>query len=150
MFGDPETMPGGHGMKHEFSLLLRCVKRSMAKENTDKWKDKERSKMLAQKHSFAIRKEKVLTIAGVGNYLRLKEDIPEMNLKKGMVDDFKTVLGFAQQYELLKKDGQSWHYKGEKWNKLQTLIDHWKGNEDDYLSVQAEIIRAAKKEIRGG
>ena len=136
-------------MKHEFSLLLRCVKKSMPKEKAEQWRDKKRSKALAQKHSFAIRKEKVLTIAGVGEYIRVKEDIPELNLKKGRVDDYRTVLSFAQQYGLLVESGNAYGYKGEKWKKLQDVIDFWKENEDEYLSVQSQIIRAAKKEIRG-
>lgn len=151
MFGDPETMSGGHGMFHEFSLILRCVKKALDKKGTDaKYVDVSRTKDMASRHSFSIRKEKMLTLAGVGEFVIVKEDIPEQDLTKGMIDDFKTVSNYAREYGVLEKTDKGYVlFDGKTASKLEDIHKFWKKFPVDYMQAQSEIIKNAKARIAG-
>lgn len=151
VFGDPETMPGGHGMKHEFSLLLRCVKKSMKAEGTDaKYTDEKRKKKLGERFSFSIRKAKVQTLAGVGEYVRLLEDIPAFDLKKGQVDDYSVLLNYAKQFGVVSKAGTAWKYFDRKADKLESIKNLWIKNVSQKVRTQQEVVNRAKAQYSGG
>jgi recombination protein RecA len=152
MFGDPETQPGGHGLKHEFSLLLRCVKKSMSKKEggpDSKYADSSRSKALGERFSFSVRKAKIQTLAGVGEYVRLIEDIPSIGLAKGQVDDFATLLLYAKNYGIVEKDGTAWKYFDRKASKLDDIKALWMKNPGQRLYTQQQIIIRAKEQLAG-
>ena len=150
LYGDPETMPGGKGLQHEFSLLLRCVKKALKKEGADKkYFDAKRKKNMAQRHSFAIRKEKVLTIAGVGEYVRVKEPMPEYGLTSGMIDDYGTLLAYAKEYGVISGSAGNWKYFGHKVKKLDDIKRVWLKKPEEKMRTQLEIIKRAKKRLRG-
>jgi len=147
-FGDPEIMPGGFGMKHEFSLLFRCVRKSMGSESdTKKYVDKSRRVNMAQRHSFAIRKEKVLTLAGVGEFVRVRESMPELGLVKGMIDDYTTVMNYAKEYGIVFKEGSKWRSIGIRSQTLKGIEDYWKKNPSQYWRVQMVIVEKAKERL---
>ena len=146
-FGDPETMSGGMGMKHEFSLLLRCVKKALKKEGVDKKYVGER-KQIGVRHSCAIRKDKVLTLAGVGEFVRAKEDLPDSDILKGQVDDFNTVLNYAKQLGVVKKSGNMWQYFERRAKKLESIKKLWAQRPLEYLRAEMEIVRIAKDRVR--
>lgn len=149
-FGNPETMTGGHAMKHEFSLVLRCTKKALGKTGSDlKFRDEARSKEMAQRHSFAIRKEKILTIAGVGEYVRLKEDIPELGLRKGMVDDYQTVMSYAREIGLVTKVGNKWKFGKQTSSKLENIKRYWMTHPNDYFVMKKAIIEITKSRVKG-
>jgi recombination protein RecA len=151
VFGDPETMPGGHGMKHEFSLLLRCVKKTMKSgDGPDaKYKDDKRQKKLGERFSFSIRKAKVQTLAGVGEYVRLLEDIPAFDLKKGQVDDYTTLLNYAKQFGIVSKDGTSWKYFDRKASRQEDIKNLLIKNISQKVRTQQEIVSRAKAQFSG-
>jgi len=142
------SMPGGFGMKHEFSLLFRCVRKSMGGESdTKKYVDKSRRVNMAQRHSFAIRKEKVLTLAGVGEFVRVRESMPELGLVKGMVDDYITVMNYAKEYGVVFKEGSKWRSIGIRSQTLKGIEDYWKKNPSQYWRVQMVIVEKAKERL---
>lgn len=150
MFGDPETMSGGFGMKHEFSLLLRCAKRSLKKDGPDKkYIDDVRKKNQADRFSFSIKKAKVQTIAGVGEYVRMSEDIPELGLSKGHVDDYSTLMTYAKTYDIVRKDGTEWRYFGYKSKTQEAIKEVWQKNIAEKMKTQQEIIERAKLRLMG-
>lgn len=151
MFGSPETMPGGFAMKHEFSLLLRCVHKAMKKEGVDaKFMDTSRQKNTAQRFAFSVKKTKVLTLAGIGEYVRVTEPIPEIGLMKGQISDHVTVYNLAREYEIIKKVTKGYDVDGSVFAKVEDIKDHWKANFQDYLKVQHAVIRAAKELLYAG
>lgn len=146
MFGNPETMPGGFAMKHEFSLLLRCVSKAMKKEGVDaKFIDTARKKNTAQRFAFSVRKTKVLTLAGVGEYVRVTEPMPEIGLAKGQISDHVTVYNLAREHELIKKVSKGYEVDGSVFAKVEDIKNHWKTNFSDYMKVQHAVIQAAKE-----
>ena len=147
-FGNPETMPGGHGMKHEFSLLLRCVKKSLSDADS-KYKDKKKDK--AVRHAFSIRKEKVLTLAGTGEYLRIKQDIGDLDLTMGDIGDQGTVLNYAKEYGIVTKQTgkKPWRFMGMNATRLDDIKRLWATKPEFYYAAQMEIVKAAKERLRG-
>ena len=149
---NPETMPGGFAMKHEFSLLLRCVKKALKREGVDsKFIDAKRKMDMGNRFSFAIRKAKVLTLAGVGEYLRVREDLPVFDLRRGMIDDFNTVWAYAKEFEAVKKVPKGYVITGddEIWPKVDDVKKHWKENFQAYSYIQKIIIEHAKRRLLG-
>ena len=150
MFGDPETMPGGEGMKHEFSLLLRCVKKALKKEGPDaKFLDDKRKMNMAQRHSVAVRKEKVLTLAGIAEFVRVRENMPAFELQKGMIDDYTTVLTYAKEYGIVFQEKGKWRLFDHTAKKQDDIKLFWKKRPTDYFLVQREIIKRAKERLGG-
>lgn len=152
MFGDPETMPGGHAMKHEFSLLLKMVKKALDKSGTDsKFMIESRKKEAAVRHAFTLRKEKVLTIAGSGEFTRVREEMSELGLRKGQVDDFGTLMTYAREYGVVTKDEGSgkWMYFDMEASKLEVIKEVWRVNRHQYLRTSMEIVNRAKERLRG-
>lgn len=145
-YGDPEGFPGGHALRHEFSLLLRIVKKPLSKEGGQaKFIGKDEEKDKASVHAFTIRKEKVMTLARSGEFLRFREDYG--NLPKGTVDDFVTVAKIAKHYGILRQEGKTWVCGEQKSTRLIDIVDAWKTDLPYYRSLQADVIKAAKDEI---
>jgi recombination protein RecA len=155
MYGDPETQSGGHAMMHEFSLLLRMVKKSLSKGREgkkgadDQYIDHERTKEQASRHSFSVRKEKVMTLSGVGEFVIVKEDMPGLLLKKGMVDDFNTLMNYAREYEVVVPDAKGWKYLSYKAEDQDKIKNVWRENPNEYLRCEQIIIQRAKERLSG-
>jgi recombination protein RecA len=164
MFGDPETQPGGHAARHEFSLVLRCVRRSLGKKkedekeaagpavgegegSVDKYIDGERKKDRASRHSFTIKKEKVLTLAGTGEFLLVKEDIPALGLRKGMVDDFNALFNYARANEVVTKVGSEYRFLNLKSKNAEDIKKLWRLRPQEYLRADIEIVKRAKQRL---
>jgi RecA/RadA recombinase len=150
MFGNPETMPGGHGMLHEFSLLLRIVQKALTEQDKKKFVDSKRKKDAATRHSFTIRKEKVLTLARTGEFIRLTDWIPELSLGRGVVDDHRTTLDCAKQYNILEKKGDNWRILGKKAKRQSDFLKLWRKDPGEYHRVQTEVLLTAKEELERG
>lgn len=143
-------------MRHEFSLLLRCVKKSLKSKDEDgktgqgtdaKYIDSARKQNLAERFSFSIRKKKVMTLAGVGEYIRLINDIPSLGLTKGQVDDYGTLLKYAKEFGIVKKEGTTWKYFTHKVTKLDDLRRLWLKNVGQKIRTQQAIIDSAKATV---
>jgi len=151
MFGDPEIMPGGYAAKHEMSLLLRLVKKALARDGVDKKFFDSRTKTAsASRHSFAIRKEKVLTLHGVGEFRRCTAYMPEFNYTQGEVIEYATMMKLAKMYGVVSKaDGGGWMYFGHKAKTLEHIQDVWKKIPAEKFKTSKEIIRIAKEKRSG-
>lgn len=145
MFGNPESSPGGHQLKHENSLTLRVSKRSMSGE--DKYKDKERDIVLAQRHHVTIEKFKIFRITGSSEFLRATEDIPAHDIKKGEIFDYITAFQAAIDNKLIEEqDKNVFIYKGQKGSR-KDFVSLWKQNSVLYSQVKKEIIELAKRSL---
>lgn len=151
MFGNPETMSGGFALKHEFSLLLRTVKKSLAKEGTDKkYVDSKHGKNTADRFSVTIRKAKVQTLAGIGEYVRLTEAMADLGLHKGQVDDYSTLMNYAKTYGVVEKVGAEWRYFNYKARTLDQIRQVWVGNLSEKIRTQRMIVEHAKERLASG
>lgn len=151
LFGSPETQPGGHGLQHEYSLFLRCVKKALKKDGVDKkYVDASSNNDVAARHAFSVQKRKVLTLQRVGEFVRVLEDVDALGLKKGMIDDFSTVMTYARNLGVVKKEGASWEVMGKKSKKLDNIKEYWKRDWPAYMMVQKEIIKRAKLALVSG
>lgn len=155
MFGSPDWMPGGWAMRHEFSLLLKLVKKSLAKGKEgkkgadDAYFDGERAKEQASRHSFEIKKEKVLTLAGSGEFVIIKENLENLGLRRGMVDDFNVMMRMAEEYEVVKKDSKGWKYFNFNAKTHDNIKNVWRENPSEYIRCTQEIVKRAKERLKG-
>jgi len=152
-YGDPETMPGGFAMKHEFSLLLRMGKKAMATavgKADAKYFDHARDKGMASRHSFSIKKEKVLTLSNVGEFVIVKETIPTIGLTKGDFDELNTVLTYAKDYGFIRQNEQTkkYIYREEVFDKARDLRAMLVNNPIEVLQLKLDIITTAKEAVR--
>jgi recombination protein RecA len=150
-FGSPETMPGGWGLRHENSLFLRCVKKVLDASADKKYKgEKGTDRDKAVRHAFAIKKEKVLTLAGSGEFVRVREEISDLSLTPGMIADHGTVLNYAREFGIVEKvPGQKpWKFGKLSARTLAQITDLWIKKPEYYFRAQMDIIAAAKNRLR--
>ena len=150
LFGSPDTMSGGNGMMHEFSLLIRCNKIALSSDDKAKYTNTERKKQIGVRHSFSIKKNKVFTIAGSGEYVRVTESLPEFGLKAGQIDDYSTVMKYAKECGIVRKPqkGTGWKYFNYKAKTLGDIVQVWKTKPNEYLKTQKAIIDITKEKIK--
>jgi RecA/RadA recombinase len=147
MFGNPETMAGGHGMMHEFSLLIRTVQKGLTETDKKKFSGEKGKKDFATRHSFLIKKMKVLTLASSGEFVRLTDSVKEADMEKGEIDDYATVMNYAKTYGVVEKDGDSWRLLGKKAKRQSDIIQYWKKFPDEYYKASRAIIQKAKEQL---
>ena len=143
---NPESMSGGMGMFHEFSLLLRIVSKALQKEGVDK-KYMGKSQDFAVRHSFAVRKAKVLTMSRQGEFVRLTKTKREIGAVVGSVADETLVMNYAREYDIVKKDRGKWQYLSNRSSTLDAFKTLWRENFEEYMKVVKRIIDAAKKRL---
>jgi len=145
----PETMPGGHALKHFSSLWVRFSKKALT-ETEKKHKDESRMMQLVQRHSFLVERHKVTILAGGGEFVRCKEPIRDtegaVEYKKGELLEYNTVLKQAKKYGVLMQEGSKWRAMDTVGTQKE-IVSLWKKNQNVYQKVQQEIIKAAEAEI---
>jgi len=148
VFGDPESMTGGKAMMHEFSLLLRCNQKALKKKSSDdKYRDDKRKKNYAARHIVSVRKFKVLTLAGVCEYIRMVEDFDD--LVAGQVNDFASMMTQAREYGIVRKKGSKWMYFDKQASKLDNIVSVWKKHDHERIRTMQATVEAAKRRIMG-
>ena len=146
--GSPETMAGGHGMHHEFSLLLRIISKSLKRDGVDKkYVGKEQEH--AVRHSFAVRKAKVLTLASTGEFVRAKHEMKGLGLAAGEIDDYNTLMNYAREYGVVTKGNKTYGYRGKRAKRLDDIKQVWKKHRREYVRTGIDIIQAAKERLGG-
>jgi len=148
LYGSNETMSGGMQLRHEFSLLLRCAKASMSEREKTKYVDKSTGRNYAQKYSFSIRKEKVLTLAGTGEYFRVLRSKPSDGLTKGKIEDYNTLMKHAKEVGIVKSAGSSWYYFSHKAKKQEDIKTLWRKSWKEKVRTQQEIIKRTKRRMQ--
>jgi len=145
-----EIMPGGHQMKHEFSLLVRFGKRALEASDKTKFIDETRGKLqTVTRHSMEITKNKVAIISRTGEFLRSTEFIEKYGLRPGQVDDTSVIINYAKAYDVLVKGASKWEMFDAKYTNLKEVIDFLK-DPVNRASVCGEIIDRAKHRIQYG
>ena len=69
------------------------------------------------------------------------------NLKKGMVDDYNTMMNMAREYEVVKQVGRGWEYFTYKAEGQEKIKQVWKANPSEYIRAEQEIIKRAKERL---
>lgn len=110
MFGSSDTMSGGWGMKHEFALLLQMNRKALTEADKKRFNVSESDHNRANRFSFHIRKEKVFTVGSSGEFVRVRENFPDLGLSIGGVDDINSILNYAKEYDIISKNGAQWKY----------------------------------------
>jgi recombination protein RecA len=146
MFGNPETSPGGHQIKHESALTLRIAKRS----TEDRYKDKEHDRYMAQRHFVSLEKYKNLRLMDSGEFIRATENNQTLGLTKGKVIDQAALVKYAFESgiitEVMEKDKRKLKYKGNIYGE-RGLVFFLRQNDQEYLSLSYEVIAKAKMDI---
>ena len=150
-FGNPETMTGGFGMKHEFSLVLRVNDIALTKNDKDKFSsDREEEMPVVTRHSFAIKEHKVFILAVSGQYVRANEYIPAYDLQRGRVDDLTVLVNYAKRYGIIKKEKNSWNYFDQTSSTLGKIETFLKQRPSEKFRLQNAVIELAKKQVISG
>lgn len=154
IYGSNETMSGGQGLKHEFSLLFRCNKLALKKSGgpDTKYYDTDRQLDMAGRHNIGIYKNKVAVLGSSGEYVRCTENVPELGLHKGQVDDINTVLSVAKDYDMFAKRGNKYVAGDFEFDKVQDAKDFFinPDNYQAYVDFQQRIVHAAIDKLKGG
>lgn len=148
-YAPKEKQPGGYGMEHEFSLLLRTTKKSLNAVNDAKYFSADKLP-LAARFSVYVEKYKIDVIGGISEYIRADKHIGDLGIKKGQVDEYNTVLAEAKKIGIIQKNSKGWLYFKNQAKKQQDIITMWKKKPDEYIKTQRTIIDKKKSELANG
>lgn len=132
MFGDPETMPGGNGVKFSSSLTIRCYGKNIMD-------NKIHPAMPAFKEvNFIVKKWKVpiLQINGVFKM----QMVDGGGFQAGYVADWNTVQAYLKELELLAQTKAGWIFDGVAYKTLAELKDYLYADIVRITSVRQHII----------
>jgi recombination protein RecA len=157
LYGSPENIPGGQALRHESPLWIRIVPKALNPTDLNKFKDR---KEYMQRHAFSIPRSKIDLLAFAGEFLRSKVNMPDMNITKGEILDYGTMMKAAKEYEFLTKNGSAWQWpdlfppaKGkvqkdlivapQSYSKLDDFSDLFRKDRLTYLHASQQIIQKA-------
>lgn len=147
MFGNPETQSAGQAIKHGVSLRCRIQKRSLEQALKDRYGDKKRDIVYAHRHRFSFDKWKLFRLRGADEFTRLEENYPDLNLRRGEIDDVNRLRKNAERYKLLVKEKKKWKLigLGKSDTRKNDLVNNlnWKEKQ----SLRWMIVQQAKKEF---
>lgn len=149
LFGSKESMPGGYASIHDYTLVLRCAKRTLSPSDKTKFQDKERELNSVSRHVIGVIHSKISINRGSSEFLLAKENIESLNLIKGNTDDFKYVVAYGKEYGIIINSGGKWKFLDNKinfnCNNLDELQKYFNNNFQTYIKIQKDIIKEVKK-----
>ena len=101
------------------------------------------------RHSFSVRKAKVLTLASTGGFVRAKHEMKGLGLAAGEIDDYNTLMNYAREYGVVTKGNKTYGYRGKRAKRLDDIKQVWKKHRREYVRTGIDIIQAAKERLGG-
>lgn len=142
MFGDPETRPGGKALPFQSSMSVRCYGKNIMENSVSK------TMPTFKETKTQLTKWKV-PIVSVNSVYQMNM-IPYNGNPAGQVDDWNTVMAFAKNQGMLKKEGALWMIGGKGFKTLVEVNAHFVANPSDYMALRQEIISIAVQDAQGG
>lgn len=140
MFGNPETMTGGHAPRFQAAFIIRTFGKNIT--------DSKISKVMpvAKETTFVIQKWKVPIIATHGVFTMITQ--PYKGLGVGDCDDFNTVTSYAKDLGLLAKgDKGGWVLDGAPFPTLEAIKDMWLASPKTALDFRAHLLSLVDPEV---
>jgi recombination protein RecA len=143
-FGSTDSIPGGNAAMHEYSLLLRCGKRSLDATKDKKYIDEGREINRASRHIVTVREKKITVFRGGGEYVLIQEDIPELKLKKGDIDDYSVTIAYGRAGEIIKKGSTKYSIGKDEFQTISAIQEKCKEDPIFYFNLKKAIIEKEK------
>jgi len=146
-FNGGEDMPGGFASKHDWHLTCRLG----GLKPESKFQDKDTELPLFSKHSLSLvspgGKRKLFTLSGRGQFYIALEDSPECF--KGNSYDYKTTVEYGVNWGLIDKKNWEFKYDQIAHGTKSAMLNYWKENPNEYLTVKRRIIEHVTKVKKG-
>jgi len=133
MFGTPEHYPGGWAVRHANTFVTQFKRITHSEGDKERYIDKENSLMTAVRHSVSFQKHKVSILQGHCEFVRVEQDLPDIGLKKGQVNDYLTTAAKAVEMGMID-------------TKSRKLQDQWKEEPLVYAKFKMDLIKKAKEQ----
>jgi RecA/RadA recombinase len=141
MFGSNESMPGGNALIHDFSLILRCGKKSMDKSKHSRYFDEEKAVWIASRQTIVVKDTKVAIYRGSLEYLLTTSPIPKISLESGRFHDVEVFLAYCDKVGVLtKKSGYTLQGVDNSFKTLSDLAKFLYSNPMVYFELQKNIV----------
>lgn len=157
VMGDNRILPGGDQLRYLCSTMTEAKKKPKAIMGKDKY---DNETLLANEHAFDVDKLKggqslkqgefKMVISDEYRMSDADNDMPDIHLPAGTIDDYKTVVTYGKRMGFVTGGGQSWSIDGVegKFGKLQKIVEYLVENPDDFLILKRKMI-ALKREENG-
>lgn len=146
LFGSNEQTAGGWAARYAPTISIRMAKRAM--KDKDKYTDKVREVVMAQKHAFHIDKFSVLKLGDSGEFFRATEDInlEKLKARRGDVLDHKSFLVQIERHGFMVENKKGFSFNGRVGTKA-SFITTWTDDINRYLQDQIDVVKQMKGEI---
>jgi len=148
MFGSNETVAGGWAARYIPSAIVRVAKRAIPQADRDKYIDKTRDVLMAQKHAFKIEKYSNFVMGLEGEYIRAVEDIrtEKVTAAKGSILDHKTFITQAERHGFMEKHKGGFAFDGRVSTKAG-FMEEWTKNVNIYYQDQRVLVEKIKERM---
>lgn len=136
MFGDPITMPGGHGVKFAASLVVRMWPGKVEMEDEKKKGDVENTPVCVELR-FKVEFSKVGPPNISGSYKMMLTDTETKRV--GDVWDEADVLAIAERLEMVRQQGDEWLYRGKTLQAKSHIERLWLTDRSEFEAFKREM-----------
>lgn len=154
VMGDNRILPGGDQIRFLCSTMIETKKKPKAIMGKDKF---DNETLLANEHAFDIDKLKGGTSLKQGEFKLVcsddyqmsdaDKDMPEINLKAGMIDDYKAVVTYARRMGFVTGGGASYQVDGVPTKmKLREIVEFLVENDDQFVLLKRKMIAQKRKD----
>jgi len=106
MYGDPTTWPGGKGQNFASSIII-SMRRGKAIDQNGNVGGKDDTKV-GSEFFFKTEKNKVFPPLKKGSFKLYSTDVPALGVRKGSVNNFEQMMGYAVKLGVIKQSG-AWY-----------------------------------------
>jgi len=110
LFGNPETIPGGHGQRFHASITVRMSAKSSGKVEVGPKNAKE---VIGRELEFEVRKNKTAPPHRFGSFTVYTEDVPDLGYRKGYVDNGLRMARMGLDLGFVSRSKGIWTYTGK-------------------------------------
>jgi protein RecA len=128
VYGNPETIPGGHAVRHHSSYIFKFKKGQVLKKN-----------------DIAIGREMRITVEKAKFSRPLISGITELYFDPPRLNNAKVMLTYAVQLGLIKQAGAFFTYKDIKAQGQKALLEEFKKQEGLLEEVKVQVINSFNK-----
>jgi len=142
VFGDPRSLPGGRAIQHLVTTKIEMK----SKEITGKGEEDTSAMPTHNEHTFVVSKSKTSLAMKEGKFFFVRGEGYETPELMNRVDDYGTVLAFAQRHGLMSGGGTKWsiNYGEDKvagpFGSKKAMINFFIENNHEYECLKKSIL----------
>jgi len=135
MFGNPETFPGGHALRHYCNIIFRTYGKDIMVPTVSK------ANPALKEVTLGMKKWKIPIVSKTAKYQFAT--IAHDGLPVGGSSAWNTIIKYSQDYGYIAKKGNKWMFGGEEYKTQKAIVELLTSDPDMLAQLKAQLIADA-------